>query len=386
MKIAFITCWCYLRIYAIQSFHLKETLEGIMKSKIKLVTSNCSCYNTSITATATSPIKYKHLLAGDTDTFVRLPHIRKREGSSLFHQLSRVYRNYSEPARGKQFIKAISGFDIAHFHQASDAFGYPSVDYFLNNVRDKKKIVTIHNLSAQQWQDNSLNIVYDKADAIIVHNHFFKDTLAGSGVEPRKIHVIPYGAVLKPLPDIKREGIIMFAGSPLKDVKGFEYLAAALGKLKKENIVIPLKLHGFHMRGHQEWANDIIKQENIQGQSQWLSIGDEDELIDAYRKSMICVVPYTGYPGSFPISMSLSNGLPVIVGDTLGMPEYIENAGLVFKSRSVEDLYAAIKKMAGDEKLRNEMGKQGRLTAEKQFSWPDIAAQTYKIYQEVLGG
>ena len=149
------------------------------------------------------------------------------------------------------------------------------------------------------------------------------------------------------------------------------------------NIIIPLKLHGFHMRGHQEWANNIIHRENIEDQSEWLSIKNEDELIDAYQNSMVCVVPYTGYPGSFPISMALSNALPVIVGDTLGMPEYVNGAGLVFKSKSVEEIASALKKIHGDEALRNEMGNQGRLTAEKLFSWPIVAEQTLAVYKKL---
>ena len=381
MKITFITCWCYLRIYAVQSRHLKENLESITDNKIKLVTSNCSCYNSGILSTATAPFSYRYLLSGEVDKFIRLPHIRNRDGTSITHRLARFYRSLSEPMRGNQYIKSLSDCDIAHFHQASDAFGYSAVAYFLNHVHDKKKVVTIHNLSPQQWQNPSLNQIYNHADALIVHNHYFKNVITESGVEANKIHVIPYGAVLKPLKEYKRQGIIMFAGSPLIDVKGFEYIASALHKLREENIVIPLKLHGFHMRGHQEWANDIIRKENIEDQSEWLKIRNEDELIDAYQNSMMCVVPYTGYPGSFPISMALSNALPVIVGDTLGMPEYVDGAGIVFKSKSVNEIASALKKIYGDEVLRNKMGNQGRLTAEKLFSWPTVAEQTLAVYK-----
>ena len=385
MRITYITCWCYLRIYALQSYHLKATLEKIIDNKIKLVTSNCSCYNTSIVSLLASPFKYKQILAGDIDTFIRLPHIRNREGPSLGDKLIRTYRKFSEPIRSKQYAKTISDCDIAHFHQSGQAFDYHPIFYFLHNVRDCKKVVTIHNLSEQQWQNPSLNLGYNEADAIIVNNHYFMDILVNAGVESHKIHVIPYGAVLEPLDDYDRSGAIMFAGSPLIDVKGLQYVAPALRLLKEENVVIPLKLHGFHMRGHQEWANEIIKKENIDDQTEWLSIHNEDELIDAYKKSMICLVPYIGYPGSFPISMALSNGLPVIVGDTLGMPEHINGGGLVVKSKSVVDLASAIRKITVNEALRNEMGKLGRQTAEENFAWPVVAEKTLAIYEEIMG-
>jgi glycosyltransferase involved in cell wall biosynthesis len=385
MKIAFISCWCDLRIYAIQAFHLKKHLERMIEDEIRLVTSNCNCYNTSFKSTLTSPLNYKYLLTDTVDYFVRVPHIRQKEGSNVGKFARRLYRNTSESLRGRLYLKAISDCDIVHFHQSSDAFGYGSVVYFLKHEKRMKKVVSIHNLSPEQWRDSRLNLAYNMADAVIVPNNYFKDVLSRSEVDPAKIHVIPYGATLDPIGGMQREGAIMFAGSPLINVKGLEYLAPALRLLKEENTVIPLKLHGFHMAGHKEWADDIIRKERIEDLVEWKNVTSEDELQTAYQSSKICIVPYTDYPGSFPVTLAMANALPVVVSDAMGMHECVDGSGLIVKAKSTKELVSALRQIISDEELRHTKGKKGRKFAEEHFAWPIIAEKTLAVYQQVLG-
>jgi glycosyltransferase involved in cell wall biosynthesis len=385
MKVTFISCWCNLRIYAIQAFHLKKHLESIINDEIRLITSNCNCYNTSLKSTLVSPLDYKGLLTCEADYFVRVPHLRSKEGSSIGRLLRRLYRNVSEPLRGRLYLRAVSDCDIVHFHQSNDAFGYGAVAYFLEHVKDKKKVVSIHNLSPEQWRESKLNLTYNMADAVIVTNNYFKDVLSASGVDPRKIHIIPYGAALEPVNGEKREGAIMFAGSPLINVKGFEYLASALRLLKEENTIVPLKLHGFHMAGHKEWADNIIKEERIEDLVEWKNISSEEELMNAYRSSQICIVPYTNYPGSFPVTMAMANAVPVVVSDSMGISECVDGAGMVVKSRSPEELASALKEIMSNEELRLSKGDKARRYAESNFAWPIVAEKTLAVYQQVLG-
>ena len=385
MKVAFITCWCHLRIYAIQASHLKRHLESLINEEIRLITSNCNCYYDSLTSTLSSTVNYKALLTDTADYFVRVPHLRSREGVSIGKLLRRLYRNTAEPLRGRLFLKTIKDCDIVHFHQSREAFGYNTVAYFLKHAKNKKKVVTIHNLSPEQWRDSKLNLTYNMADAVIVSNEYFKEVLSLSGVSSQKIHVIPYGADFKPVERKQRIGAIFFAGSPLIDVKGFEYLAPALRLLKEENVKVPLKLHGFYMPGHKEWAIDIIKREKIEDLVEWLSVKSEDELQTVYRNSQVCIVPYTDYPGSFPVTMAMANALPVVVSDSVGISEYADGAGLVVKSKSIDELATALRQVMSDEELRLAKGNAGRKFAEEHFAWPVVAEKTHAVYQQVLG-
>jgi glycosyltransferase involved in cell wall biosynthesis len=245
--------------------------------------------------------------------------------------------------------------------------------------------VTIYGLSYQQKKDPSLNEIYNLADAVIVSTGFFKNILIQSGVEPTRIHVIPYGVNLKPLNNTKREGFIMFTGSPLIDVKGFQYLAPALRLLKEKGKQISLKLHGFYMAGHKEWAISVAKDEGVDDMLTWLSIGSEEELHEHYQKSIGCVIPYIDYPGCFPAAVAMANGTPIITSDAMGLPEYVSGgSGIVTKSRSIEPLADALNELIDNEALRTRMGAQGRKTAEEKHSWDVVSKQTAEVYKKLL--
>ena len=127
---------------------------------------------------------------------------------------------------------------------------------------ETKKVVTIHGLSPTQKEHPELSRIYNLVDAIIVSTNYLKNRLFDCGVKAEKISIIPYGATLKPLSHKPREGIIMFAGSPLIKVKGFKYLCLLpLRTLKEDGRPLNLKLHGFYMAGHQEWAIKIAEKE-----------------------------------------------------------------------------------------------------------------------------
>jgi glycosyltransferase involved in cell wall biosynthesis len=175
----------------------------------------------------------------------------------------------------------------------------------------------------------------------------------------------------------------MFAGSPLINVKGFEYLAPALKILKDEGKKIQLKLHGYYMPGHQEWAQEIAKKEGIEDLITWLYCSSEDELIDAYQGSMCSVIPYTDYSGAFPATMALATGTPVIASDLMGIPEYVNGNGMVVKGRSVDELSTALRKIYTDDTLRATMSQNALKTARGKYNFSNIARKTTDIYKNI---
>ena len=116
----------------------------------------------------------------------------------------------------------------------------------------------------------------------------------------------------------------------------------------------------------------------------WLNCNSEDELIEAYQSSSYCVIPYTDYPGCFPVTMAMANETPVIVCDSMGLPEYVNGSGLVVKSKSVQGLVDALRSFYNNESLRRKMGQQGRVIAENRFSWEVLAKENIQIYDTIL--
>jgi|GEM_PF-2023693 len=385
-SVAFVSCWAYLRIYSVQAVHLKETLEEQFGLKIDVFTSNCGCFYTGVRDVFASFSNYESVMTNRDAEFLKLPYFRSHpEKSFLSRAVRTAYRGLSEPKRGKWFAQKAQNHPIIHFHQSSDAFGIETLKWILHHNKSRAKtLVTVHRLSAEQETDPEINQTYNECDAVVVDTEFLKNKLVAWGVRAEKIHLIKFGAFISPAALHIGSEAIMFAGSPLINVKGFEYLAPALRILKEEGKPLKVKLHGFHMPGHQEWANDIIKKEKIGDIVRWVKISNEEELIKEYQNSYCCLTPYTDYPGSFPASLAMANGIPVITSDAWGTMEYLDGSGLVFKARSITDLAGSLREIRDNEKLRNDLGSKAKEISERDFSWSRIAGQYKDLYQKLI--
>ncbi|MBN1569566.1 MAG: glycosyltransferase family 4 protein [Acidobacteria bacterium] len=384
-KIGFVSCWAYLRIYSVQAIHLKETLEKRFGLQVDVRTSNCGCFYTGFSNVISSFSNYESVLASREVQFIKLPYFRAHPEKSFVSQSARlIYRSITDPIRGKLYAQKDQGYPIIHFHQSADAFSIDSLKWLLHyNKNHAKTVVTVHRLSAEQETNPVVNQTYNGCDAVVVDTEYLKKRLMDWGVKPEKIHLIKYGAFIEHAKYNSATEAIMFAGSPLINVKGFEYLAPALRILKEEGNPLRVKLHGFHMPGHQEWADDIIKKEGIGDIVRWLKIANEQELIREYQNSLCSLVPYTNYPGSFPASLAMANGIPVVTSDDWGTQEYLDGTGLVFKSRSVEDLAMVLRTIRDEEALRKEMGQKALQVAERDFSWERISQKYFELYQSL---
>ena len=81
---------------------------------------------------------------------------------------------------------------------------------------------------------------------------------------------------------------------------------------------------------------------------------------------------------------AMATGIPVI-GSTCGaIPEVIDGAGLVFPERDADALAAAIRRLLTDAGLREEFALVGRRRAEANYSWEQVATNTYELYRQVL--
>jgi glycosyltransferase involved in cell wall biosynthesis len=383
MKVGFVGCWCYLRIYAVQASYLKEALEKLTKSDIPVLTSNCGCFFSGPNILK-SLSNYERLMTSPGATYLKLPYLRSKKDTKSGFLMRGAYRSIAERMRGRLYAKGTRDKDIIHFHQSADSFGYDSLRWLLRYAKNKK-VVTIYRLSPIQEEKPELNNVYNRADAVIVSTNYLKQHLVNCGVSAEKLHVIPYGGASKPIQPFKREGAIMFAGSPLIDVKGFVYLASALKMLKAEGKPIRLKMHGFYTAGHKEWAIEIAKKEGIEDLIDWVSFQSVDDMVNTYQKSMCSVIPYTEYNGCFPVTVAMANGVPVVGSDAMGIPEYLsEGGGIIVKSRSAEAIADALRKIRDDEELRSVLGNQAREIAERRFAWDVLADQTFRLYRQVL--
>ncbi|HWE96318.1 MAG TPA: glycosyltransferase family 4 protein [Tepidisphaeraceae bacterium] len=106
------------------------------------------------------------------------------------------------------------------------------------------------------------------------------------------------------------------------------------------------------------------------------------------READALVLPSLYECGGAVVLEAMAMGLPVIATDWGGPADYLDaTCGILVPPKSrgqfVEDLAAAMLKLAGSPELRAEMGRAGRRRVEETFDWERKADRILEIYGEV---
>ena len=106
----------------------------------------------------------------------------------------------------------------------------------------------------------------------------------------------------------------------------------------------------------------------------------QDYLPYFYNGAFAFIFPsfYEGF--GLPVLEAMRCGVPVICSDRSSLPEVAGNATLFVNPQDLNSIINAIKKMAENESLRNQLIKDGFSQAKK-FSWRRNAQQVLSIYK-----
>jgi glycosyltransferase involved in cell wall biosynthesis len=216
--------------------------------------------------------------------------------------------------------------------------------------RDGGKLVTIHN-----------GVDLDR----------FKPSTAGpSGPHPPGLGPIVIGAVGR-----------------VEAQKGLRDLLQALNLLKPDALPFRLKIAGeVTDNAYFRSCLDCCKAAGMAERVDFL--GHVDPIEPFIRSVDIVALPSSGAE-AFPRAVleAMACGKPVVVTDAGGTAEAVVEGrtGFVVPTRAPEVLAARLRDLLTDEGLRIRMGRCGRRRAEALFDVTQNAAQTARVYAEVLG-
>lgn len=385
MDLCFIGCMYKDDIYAHHCYELASALENMGKTKINIVTSNCSCFTSSRTYGCTE----RELLSVDCDP-VKIPYVPSdpsmKYGRTKYYlaKFGKLYL-YFEIARGIQFFTKTKGCDLIHFDQVLKSFGFLSLFTLLelSRSRNKKMVVTVHELDPIQLKYKRLNRIYNRCAKIIVHSKNSKRELLGLGIEEEKIEIVHQGVQIRPLRDYDREQLIYFGGHRLLKGKGFETLLDALlilmAKKKKFRLVI---YTGEGCIGLDEGKNRVFEK-GLSHFVTWSEFLHGDKLVDAFQKSLACIIPYTGGSGIYPVINAMANATPVIATRKASLPEYLGDLGIYIGQDAPGQLAEAIIDLMDQKSLVTSLGHKLRNRAIQRYSWDNIAKEVLGIYEKI---
>ncbi len=132
---------------------------------------------------------------------------------------------------------------------------------------------------------------------------------------------------------------------------------------------------------------DLIDESGIKN-NVFIEMFTLDEMVRLYAISEICLYPSTvGEPFGLTMLESLASAKPMIVTNSGGMPEIIQDGinGYIVPVKDYEAIATKIITLLDDEGLKERIGSTGRKFAELRFTKGIMAENNIEIYKQVLG-
>lgn len=164
--------------------------------------------------------------------------------------------------------------------------------------------------------------------------------------------------------------------------KGLRFLIEAMTELENDGITLEIVGTGDQEPDTRRLINDSGLSERIT----MTGYLPRECIADRHHAADVFVLPSLSESFGQVLLEAMSCGLPVIASRVGGIPETIEHGvnGLLVEPGSSKSLVAAIRRMAAEPALRNEIGANNARTARTLYSWKSVADRYENIYAETI--
>ncbi len=264
-----------------------------------------------------------------------------------------------------------------------------------------RRVVTIHDLqyravpellspAARASTHALVSLAARRADRIIAVSSAGRDEIvAGLGIAPERIDVVPNGgraAPLSPHPagvreryDLGQRPVALAVATNLPH-KNLPALIDALALIAPERRpVLMIGGHGTTDEALRTKVDDAGLADDVR-----LLGALSTTALDALYAAADCLVLATLHEGfGLPVLEAMMRSLPVICSDIPALREVAGDAALFFDPREPAQIAARMREVLGDEDLAQRLRELGRTQA-KRFSWGVAAAGTLASYRRAL--
>ncbi len=269
-----------------------------------------------------------------------------------------------------------------------DLAAYKVPDVFPQLKRSKIKTTTSLMIShadriitASQSTKNDVMEIFDtKDDKIkVIHSGFDKRMAEESQVSREKV-LEKYGVN-------QGKKYILFLGT-IEPIKNITRLFEAFKKFK-EDCVRDNKAcnHKLVMAGKNGWLaqeyRQIAKDLGLAKDVIFTGYVIGDELVPLFKNADFFVMPslYEGF--GMTVLEAFATGTPAILSNVSSIPEVAGDAAILVNPLKTEEIAEAMKRLATDENLKNELRAKGFTQVEK-FNWEKCARETLEVYKSLM--
>jgi len=225
---------------------------------------------------------------------------------------------------------------------------------------------------------------YGQLDTVFVNSEEYRQSWINRGLDPAKLKIFPRGLDTELFTPARRDPAfwekfgpangevrLLYVGRISKE-KDLDVLAKAYRQLRDEGLSIQLLIvgHGPYSEALSETLPDAIFTGYLKGK----------ELATAYASADVFAFPSTTDTFGNVIIEAQASGVPVIVSDSGGPKELVEDNvnGLITKSHDVEDFSRAIRELVVDPARRERMGSRARQSVIDR-TWPAAFRKFWSI-------
>lgn len=295
------------------------------------------------------------------------------------------------------------GFDIVHGH---DWHVVPALDE-IKKVRGKKIVWTFHSSQygrdGNRFQDGPAEAIHGLewygtyiADRVITCTQKMKEeTIWIHRVPEEKIRVVHNGIHANKFDgwidpgEVKRrfnvgpvDPMVLFVGR-MTYQKGPDLLLEAVPDVLRD-----YPQARFVFVGDGDMKNHLIRRANELGVNhavRFTGFIPEEDKIDLMKACEVVCVPSRNEPFGIVVLEAWSAGKPVIAIHGTGAGDIVWHEVTGLKVYGYPDSIAwGVKTIFSDFEKARWMGRNGRYAAEKEFNWDKIAADTLKVYEELI--
>ncbi len=207
-----------------------------------------------------------------------------------------------------------------------------------------------------------------RASRCVVLSESLRPFLAGRGIAPSRVDVVPLGPFLYPssVQPITKDRIptLLFFGRVMP-YKGLEVLLQAFQKVHTDFRCRLLIAGEGNMTSYKE---SLASLQDVEVVNRWIA---EEEIAGFFARSDIVVLPYTSASQSGVIPIAATFGLPVIATRTGGLTEQVEEgvSGWLVPPGEAGALAKAIREALSEPRAARQRGQALKDRYEKQFGW-----------------
>lgn len=279
-----------------------------------------------------------------------------------------------------------SRLDVVHYPVLAPALAYGG-----------SSVVTVHDLTNQLFPRRAdlrswiyyrhiLRIGATRATSVIAVSRNTRDDIVRLwGLASERVEVIHEAASplfdgrgAKPSRAGERYFLAVGTVEPNKNfARLLEAYRAARSRLPEGAALVVVGQPGWRYDGVLRSAREM----GLDGSVRFIGYVSDADLADLYSGALAFVYPslYEGF--GLPPLEAMACGAPVIASRASSLPEVVGEAGLLVDPLDVEDIAAAMVRVASDPALKEAMRRAGRARA-RQFSWEECARRTLAVLEK----